>query len=207
MQKLLEGYRRFRSRAWPEQRRLFESLASEGQRPETLVLACIDSRVDPAMIFGARPGEILTVRNVANLVPPYAPDVSYHGTSAALEFGVRVLGVRHILVLGHGLCGGVMALLNGAPENARDFVAPWMSMAEPARAEALRCPTPEARQQCAEQEVVKLSLRNLLTFPWIAEPVAAGSLRLHGAWFAVDSGVLRLLHDDGSFAPAEAGSG
>ena len=203
MQKLLAGYRRFRARGWPEQRRLFESLASEGQRPEALVLSCIDSRVDPAMIFGARPGEVVTVRNVANLVPPYAPDAAYHGTSAALEFGVRVLGVRHIVVLGHGLCGGVMALLNGAPENARDFVAPWMSMAEPARARALACATPEARQECAEQEVVKLSLRNLLTFPWIAEAAAAGTLELHGAWFAVGSGVLRLLQPDGAFEAAD----
>jgi len=199
MERLLSGYRRFRAQGWPEQRRLFESLASEGQRPESLVLACIDSRVDPAMIFGARPGEILTVRNVANLVPPYAPDVAYHGTSAALEFGVRVLGVRNIVVLGHGLCGGVMALLNGAPVNARDFVAPWMSMAEAARSRALSCATAQERQECAEQEVVKVSLHNLMSFPWIAAPVAAGTLRLHGAWFAVDSGVLRVLKEDGSF--------
>ncbi len=195
MEKLLAGYRRFRRQGWPEQQQRFESLAREGQRPETLVLACIDSRVDPAMIFGTRPGEILTVRNVANLVPPYEPDSAYHGTSAALEFGVRVLEVRHIVVLGHGLCGGVMALLNGAPENARDFVGPWMSMAGAARERALAC-APAARQRCAEEEVVKISLANLRTFPWIAERVAAGRLRLHGAWFAVGSGVLTLLEND-----------
>src|SRR5665213_1278838 len=113
METLLAGYRRFRARGWPEQRRLFESLAENGQRPKALVVACVDSRVDPAMIFDAAPGELLTVRNVANLVPPYAPDAAYHGTSAALEFGVRVLEVPRILVLGHGLCGGVQALLEG----------------------------------------------------------------------------------------------
>jgi carbonic anhydrase len=199
MDKLLAGYRRFRS-SWPEQRRIFESLASGGQRPHALVVACVDSRVDPAMIFGAGPGEMLTVRNVANLVPPYAPDVAYHGTSAALEFGVRVLEVRHIVVLGHGLCGGVMALLNGAPENARDFVGPWMSMAEAARTRALRYATAEERQRCAEHEVIKVSLANLLSFPWIAAPVAAGTLKLHGAWFGIDSGALQLLGADGSFA-------
>ena len=115
MQNLLAGYQRFRANGWPEKRREFELLAEHGQSPRAMVVACIDSRVDPAMIFDAAPGEMLTVRNVASLVPPYAPDASYHGTSAALEFGVRVLGVRELIVLGHGLCGGVKALLDGTP--------------------------------------------------------------------------------------------
>jgi carbonic anhydrase len=203
MEKLLEGYRRFRASGWPDQRKLFESLAEHGQRPKALVVACVDSRVDPAMIFDAAPGEMLTVRNVANLVPPYAPDVAYHGTSAALEFGVRVLGVRHIIVLGHGLCGGVRSLLEGAPENARDFVEPWMSMAASARARALRCASAEERQQYCEHEVIRVSLDNLMTFPWIGEPVAAGEVRLHGAWFRIHTGELMLMQPDGSFAPAD----
>src|SRR5579862_7377073 len=107
MKRLIEGYRRFRANKWPEQAAAFESLARNGQSPGELVITCVDSRVDPAMIFNAAPGEMLTVRNVANLVPPYAPDSAYHGTSAALEFGVRVIEVRHLIVLGHGLCGGV----------------------------------------------------------------------------------------------------
>ncbi len=181
---------------------MFEALAADGQHPRALVLACIDSRVDPAMIFDAGPGELLIVRNVANLAPPYAPDAAYHGTSAALEFGVRVLRVPNLVVLGHGQCGGVQALLGGAPEAARDFVAPWMAMAAPARQRALACDTLEARQRCCEHEVVKLSLANLLTFPWIAERVAAGDLALHGAWFAIHSGELTLLRPDGAFAPA-----
>jgi carbonic anhydrase len=202
MEKLLAGYRRFRASSWSEQRRIFESLANDGQRPQALVVGCVDSRVDPGVIFDTAPGEMLTVRNVANLVPPYAPDVAYHGTSAALEFGVRVLAVPHLVVLGHGLCGGVQALLEGAPENARDFVAPWMSMAESARERAMRfAGSPQERAQLAEQEVIKLSLANLLTFPWIAEPVSAGTLTLHGAWFSIRTGVLAVLQADGSFAP------
>src|ERR1035438_9847576 len=123
MQSLLAGYARFRDKGWPDRRKSYESLANQGQKPQALVISCIDSRVDPAVIFDAAPGEILTVRNVANLVPPYAPDAAYHGTSAALEFGVRVLEVRHLIVLGHGSCGGVRTLVEGAPAEALEFVA------------------------------------------------------------------------------------
>ncbi len=202
---LLAGYRRFREKGWPEQRAVFQSLADTGQSPQVLVISCVDSRVDPAVIFDAQPGEMLTVRNVANLVPPYEPDVAYHGTSAALEFGVRVLAVQHLVVLGHELCGGVNALLEGAPANARDFIAPWMSMAESARERALslRDVSPRDRGQCCEQDVIKVSLKNLMTFPWIAAPVAAGKLRLHGAWFSIRSGELLVLRPDGSFTRAE----
>lgn len=154
------------------------------------------------MIFDAGPGEMLIIRNVANLVPPYSPDSSYHGTSAALEFGVQVLNVPDLIVLGHGMCGGVQALLSGAPVNARDFVEPWISIAEPARLETIGAMSIEDRQQRCEHEVIKLSLGNLMTFPWIAERVAAGTLRLHGAWFAIHSGLLMTLQPDGSFAAA-----
>ena len=203
MKKLLAGYQRFRAKGWPEQRPAFESLANKGQSPKALVVACVDSRIDPALIFDAAPGEMLTVRNVANLVPPYAPDAAYHGTSAALEFGVRVLEVQHVIVLGHSLCGGVRALLDGAPEHAHEFVAPWMSIASSARVRALACVSDEERQQCCEHEVIKISLANLITFPWVAERIATGKLQLHGAWFDIRTGVLTILQPDGSFAPPE----
>jgi carbonic anhydrase len=203
MDNLLAGYRRFRATGWPEQRRVFESLARDGQAPRALVVGCVDSRVDPARIFDTAPGEVLTVRNVANLVPPYAPDSTYHGTSAALEFGVRVLEVPEIIVLGHGLCGGVKALLDGDPDNALEFVKPWMSMAEPAREKALKCIGPEAQQLYCEHEVIKISLANLMTFPWVAERVAAGTLSLHGAWFDIRIGTLMQLQPSGVFEPAE----
>jgi carbonic anhydrase len=203
MQELLAGYQRFRANGWPQKRREFESLAENGQSPRALVVACIDSRVDPAMIFDAAPGEMLTVRNVASLVPPYAPDAAYHGTSAALEFGVRVMEVRDVIVLGHGLCGGVRTLLEGTPDTANEFVAPWMSIAQPACARAMRFPPGEGRRLICEHEVIKVSLNNLMTFPWIAERVGTGKLTLHGAWFDIRIGALMILQADGAFAPQE----
>ena len=166
-----------------------------------MVIACSDSRVDPTMIFGVGPGELFVVRNVANLVPQYAPDAAYHGTSAALEFGVNVLEVPDLIVLGHGMCGGIRALLDPslAPP---DFVAPWMSIARAARDRVLACTPVEDAQTACEHEAVKLSLDNLRTFPWIAEREAAGRLRLHGASFDIRFGVLELLGEDGRFAPA-----
>ncbi len=197
MQDLIDGYKRFRATGWPERKAVHEKLAA-GQKPKALVIACVDSRVDPAAIFDAGPGELLVVRNVANLVPPYAPDSAYHGTSAALEFGVRVLEIPNIVILGHGQCGGISALLNGAPDHAQDFVAPWMQIAQKAKNEAVKQPE-ENRQLCCEREVIKLSIDNLMSFPWIAERVAQGTLTLHGAWFAIHSGELTMLQNDGRF--------
>ena len=202
MDGFIDGYRRFRAQEWPERRQRFEALAANGQRPRALVIACIDSRVDPAMIFDAGPGEILTLRNVANLVPPYAPDGRTHGTSAAVEFAVRVLEVPRLIVLGHGMCGGVRVLLDGASPEAGDFVASWMSIAVSARVRALRCEGVAAQQACCEQEVVKVSIANLLGFPWVAERVADGRLVVDGAWFAIHSGALDWLGADGMFSPA-----
>ncbi len=199
MQRLIDGYRRFREETWPQQRARFEELAERGQSPKTLVIACSDSRVDPQMIFSAAPGELFVVRNVANLVPPYMPDAAFHGTSAAVEFGVRVLGVRDLVVMGHALCGGVRALLEGVPPEAGDFVAGWITIAERARAVALRCDDPEARQEACEHEAVRISLRNLMTFPWVAEAVREGRLTLHGAHFGVATGRLMLLGADEEF--------
>ncbi|MEP9378567.1 carbonic anhydrase [Aquabacter sp. CN5-332] len=199
MDKLIEGYRRFRELAWPEHKALFETLAARGQKPETFVVACSDSRVDPQMIFNAGPGELFVVRNVANLVPPYQPDANYHGTSAALEFAVRVLEVKRIVVLGHAQCGGVSALLKGAPPGAQDFVAQWITIAEEARRQTLEADLPPDQQQYfCERCCVQLSLDNLSTFPWIAERVETGDLTLHGAYFGVATGRLELL-EDGEF--------
>jgi len=202
MDALIEGYRRFRAETWPQARARFEELAAQGQRPRTMVIACSDSRVDPQMIFSAGPGELFVLRNVANLVPPYMPDATFHGTSAAVEFAVRVLHVERIVVMGHALCGGVNALLRGAPPEAQDFVAGWMTIAQKARAVALRCDTPEAQQEACEHEAVRISLANQLTFPWVADAVQAGSLTLHGAHFGVATGRLVLVDRDGGVRPA-----
>jgi carbonic anhydrase len=205
MDELIAGYRRFRATQWPERRATFESLAQAGQSPRTMVIACSDSRVDPAMIFGAGPGELFVVRNVANLAPPYAPDSRAHATSAALEFGVRVLEVPHLIVMGHAMCGGIRALLEGAPPEAGDFLPPWMRIAEPARRRTFECRPADPQATC-EREAVKLSLENLMTFPWIAERVADGRLRLHGAIFDIRTGELAFLRDDGAFTAVEPGT-
>ena len=193
MERLIKGYHRFRRDIWPERRRVFEELADDGQQPRVMVISCADSRVDPGMIFDAGPGELFVVRNVAALVPPYAPDGAYHGTSAALEFGVRVLKVRDIVVMGHGLCGGVRALLEGAPPEASDFIAPWIGLAARARERAMAAPEGEERQRLGEWETVRLSLDNMMGFPWIAERVASGDLTLRGTHFDIRSGELTLL--------------
>ncbi|HTI80217.1 MAG TPA: carbonic anhydrase [Acetobacteraceae bacterium] len=199
MDRLLEGYRRFRRGAWPDRRRLFEMLADHGQQPRAMVITCADSRVDPSMIFDTSPGELFVLRNVASLVPPYAPDTAQHGTSAALEFGVRVLGVSDLMVMGHALCGGVRALLEGPPPEASDFIVQWIAMAESAKQRALAYADRSQWQLRCEQETVKLTLETLLTFPWIAERVADGRLRLQGSHFDIRSGELSLLGAAGAF--------
>ena len=198
---LIAGYREFRERRWPHERERYESLARHGQRPRAMVVACSDSRVDPMTVFCAAPGELFIVRNVANLIPPYQPDIAYHGTSAALEFAVRVLRVPLLVVMGHGQCGGVRALLEGAPPEAADFVAPWMRIADRARDRALRCMPAEARQEACERETVRLSIENAMTFPWVREAVEAGRLTLHGCRFDIFTGTLAVMGPDGGFAP------
>jgi carbonic anhydrase len=192
---LIEGYRRFRAAIWPAERARYEALAHWGQSPEAMVIACSDSRVDPQTIFGAVPGELFVVRNVAALVPRYSPDPGHHGTSAALEFGVRVLKIPRLVVLGHGQCGGVKAMAYGPPPQAHDFIASWVEIGKPAVLAA--GDQPEGRLERIEAEVVRLSLANLMTFPWIAEAAAAGRLALQGYWFDVHTGVLASVGEGG----------
>ena len=200
MDRLIAGYRQFRADVWPAERSRYEALSRKGQEPETLVIACSDSRVDPQTVFGAVPGEMFVVRNLAGLVPPYQPDAVYHGTSAALEYGVRVLKVARLVVLGHAQCGGIKAMVEGAPKGAQDFVAPWTEIAK-----SFLGPLPDAADAGDilaryEAAVVRLSLANLRTFPWIEEAVEAGRLELHGFHFGIRSGVLTRLEGD-SFVP------
>ena len=170
-------------------------MAAKGQKPHTLVVACSDSRADPALIFDTAPGQLFVVRNVANLVPPYEPDGHLHGVSAALEFGVKVLNVSRIMVMGHAHCGGVNAMLHGAPADCQDFVAPWVAQGAPVVRRVCEACPPDEVMQVAEEAVVRLSLDNLRTFPWIAEREAAGTLALSGVHFGIADGVLRSLRD------------
>ena len=194
MDKLMEGYRRFRTGAWRVGRDLFLRLAEVGQSPRSMIVACSDSRVDPQLIFDAAPGEMFVVRNVANLVPPYAPNADFHGTSAALEFAVTQLNVRNIVVMGHAGCGGVASLLK-PQEGPSDFVGAWMRIAEPAlaMARASGAETAEELQTACERAAVEICLDNLLTFPWVRERVEAGRLRLIGCHFDIASGELSFL--------------
>ena len=196
MDPLIEGYRKVRADIWPAERARYEALAHWGQSPDTMIIACSDSRVDPQTIFSSVPGEMFVLRNVAALVPPYQPDSGgYHGSSAALEFGVRVLKVSTVVVLGHAQCGGVKAMALGAPPQARDFVASWVEIGRPALAEAGSAPESLAR---IEAGVVRVSLANLMTFPWVADAVAAGRLSLQGFLFDIHTGILSRVLPDGA---------
>ncbi len=196
IQRLIDGFRSFRDTYYTQNRALFDALVAGGQSPKVMLIGCADSRVDPLLITNAEPGDLFIVRNVANLVPPYQPDGHYHGTSAALEFAVRTLGVAHIVVLGHAQCGGVRALLDGPPagEGTDDFVSAWMQIAAEARerARALLL-TDEGRRRACEFETVKLSLANLMTFPWIRDAVGRGRLTLYGWYFDLERGRLQQL--------------
>ena len=197
---LIEGYRQFRQTEWPRERERWAELA-EGQSPKVMVIACSDSRVEPAMIFGARPGEMFVVRNVAALAPPFETTPGRHGVSAALEFAVTQLEVEELVVLGHGLCGGCAAALTGQFDNAGHgaghFIGDWVRLLEPAR-EQVRSMHPTIGDEAflaMELEAVKLSLANLRTFPWIVERERDGHLTLHGAHFSIRQGRLYVLDE------------
>ena len=205
---LIDGYHRFRNKDWARERQRWSELA-EGQSPEVMILSCADSRVDPAHIFDARPGEIFVVRNIAALAPPYETSRGFHGVSAALEFAVTQLEVGEILVMGHGLCGGCAAALTGqfddVPPGEGHFIGDWVRMLSGARDE-VRSHHHELSREAfreMEQEAVKVSLANLRTFPWIREREVAGTLKLHGAHFAISEGRLYILDEaEDTFRPA-----
>jgi carbonic anhydrase len=203
-ERLRDGYRAFLGDRFARERGRYESLA-EGQSPETMVIGCCDSRVSPEVIFDASPGELFVVRNVANLVPPYETGGEYHGTSAALEFAVQALRVRHIVVLGHARCGGIRAFADDtAPLSPGDFIGRWMNLVAPA-AERLGPRQGDLADYVAKLELAAIanSLENLMTFPCIRTLVERGKLHLHGAFFGVATGVL-MVRDPvtGGFAPA-----
>ncbi|HSR55152.1 MAG TPA: carbonic anhydrase [Alphaproteobacteria bacterium] len=210
MDDLIAGYRRFRHGIYPAHGETYRTLAAEGQSPGVMVIGCCDSRVDPAAIFDAGPGALFVLRNVANLVPPYATDGGHHGTSAAIEFAVGGLGVDHILVLGHAACGGIKALIEGArgAENADSHIGRWMTIARPAL-ESLGGGAygrdSERFARSVERAAIGHSLENLKQFPMVRDAMATRGLRLHGAWFDIETGALHLRDDaDGAFHPVQA---
>jgi carbonic anhydrase len=204
--RLSKGYRNFLHGRFADERARYAMLADTGQKPEIMVVGCIDSRVSPEVIFDAAPGELLVVRNVANIVPPYETDTStQHGTSAALEFGVQALRVKHIVVLGHAHCGGISAFADEIePLSPGDFIGRWMSQIAPAAA-SLGPRTRGDREDYLrklEFASVELSLKNLMTFPCIRILVERGKLSLHGAFFGVADGHLLVRNPlTGRFEP------
>lgn len=190
---LIEGFSRFRERHFAKDDTLFRELVEQGQTPKTLVVACCDARVDPALILDCAPGDLFVIRNVANLVPPAENQGHYHGTSAALEFGVRNLGVGNIIVLGHAQCGGIHALLEGGVANDDSFIAEWMGIVDAAREQVerkLAGADNKVRHRACEQQAILVSLNNLMTFSWIRERVEQGTLTLHGWYFDIENGQL-----------------
>lgn len=194
---LLDGYQAFKQGRFETEQERYRHLAETGQRPETLIIACCDSRAAPETIFNASPGEVFVVRNVANMVPPYEPDGHYHSTSAALEFAVQSLKVKHVVVLGHGRCGGIKAALDPADEplSPGDFIGKWMQLLEEAAkaVTANHWMTNTERQTALERISIRYTLANLRTFPCVDILEKKGRLSLHGAWFDIADGDLWIM--------------
>lgn len=198
---LLDGYKAFYYSRLRHERKRYEQLAKDGQKPEVMVISCCDSRAAPEMIFDAIPGQFFVVRNVANIVPPYEPDDAVHGTSAALEYAVQELKVKHILVMGHGRCGGVTAFrqhyegIKSEPLSPGNFIGKWMSLLEPTTKD-LRCEDVDSaasRQTAMEEANIRNALANLMTFPCVRILKEKGKIALHGAWFDIATGELSVM--------------
>ena|SRR5688572_25379912 len=198
--RLIEGLRRYQREHLPQMREYFAKLASEGQKPSTLFIGCSDSRLVPNLLTDTGPGEIFMVRNVGNFVPPFQPDAEYHGTSAAIEFGITILGVTDVVVCGHSDCGAIRALYE-PPNESTPHINKWLELGKPAMVEG--GPTPESLRR-TEQRSIIAQLTRLLTFPMVKERVDAGKLALHGWYFVIETGDVQVLDiEQGKFvAPA-----
>ncbi|MDD2868236.1 carbonic anhydrase [Neomegalonema sp.] len=192
---LVERYRGWKANRFEESRAWFARLVEEGQKPRTMVIGCCDSRVEPSALFGAEPGELFIMRNIANLVPPYAPDAQQHGSSAGIEYAVKSLKVTDIVIMGHSHCGGVAAfhdIQRNEITDTTDFIGRWLDTLAPAfaRVNEREWPDRESRIQELGRQGVVQSLLSLMTFPYVAKAVEEGKLRLHGVWFDISDGGL-----------------
>jgi carbonic anhydrase len=205
MKRLIEGYKQFRAQRWPHERKRYEQTATHGQKPEYLIIACSDSRSDPATIFGGRPGEFFLVRNIAALVPPHDATNGVYGTRAAIAYAVLALKVRNIVVMGHAQCGGIAAAIDPQAAHGVPYVSEWVDLAKPAVAAAHGQPHGHGldKNQATEREAVKLSIKRLLEYPFIAERMKHDHLAVDGTRFNIATGVLELLDQKtGHFHPA-----
>lgn len=198
---LINGYQSFRAGHYVAQKALYENLGTKGQSPKVMLIACADSRVDPTDIFNAYPGEMFVARNVANIVPPLDETGGYHGTSSAIEYAVKVLKVEMIVILGHESCGGIKGCLDGLGE-AQDggYVGQWVSLINGVRDRILARNLPEDQITFEmELEVVRQSMTNLMTFPFVKEAVENGTLKLQGAYFSIIQAKLMMSDEAGAF--------
>jgi carbonic anhydrase len=223
--RLVDGFTQFRTQYYPQHRELYEKLATVGQSPEILVVGCSDARVDPAILTQTEPGDLFVIRNVGAIIPPSQRDHQFHGTSSAVEFAVRALAVKHIVVLGHALCGALGALIEGrdSPLAHYDFLFNWVRIAQPAKTavlEAMGQAPADYRRRTIEQASVLNTVANLMTFDWLVERVRSGNLAVHAWYFdltaaqlwSFDPKIGKFVEVDGSILPpptvsaAQAGS-
>ena len=201
LERLKAGFRKFRKHYFEDNPDLYRDLVEKGQSPVAMVISCCDSRAHPAQVMDTKPGDIFVVRNVANVVPPCENDGKSHGTSAAIEFAVKHLKVKHIIVFGHSQCGGVQSLMEGEHAGQKHgFIDPWMAIVAPAREKVLNeCAGLPFEDQCraCEKAVIEISLGNLKSFPWVMERVDRGTLSLHGWYFDIGAGMLHEYTPDG----------
>lgn len=202
--RLFAGFKRFRHKYFDGDNSVYRKLTESGQTPKTLIIGCSDSRVDPAILSSASPGELFVVRNVANLVPPFEDKDGFHGVSSAIEFAVVNLKVEIVVVLGHQQCGGIRALMTGVPNAGPSFIARWVSIADEARQAVLKAhPGEDSAALCGhcELESIRISIRNLRTFPFIRDAIRERDLNLVGIYFDMDAGRLLELNEDlGTFS-------
>lgn len=201
LKKLVSGYKDFLNKDFPDHQERYHELAVSGQSPKIMVIGCSDSRVNPDLIFNTKPGEMFVIRNVANLVPPFEPDDHYHGTSAGIEFAVTGLNIRHIVIMGHSLCGGVQACCNQVEGNPSGslFIDKWTSILKDCARKVLNENpdlAPEDLRVKVEQAAILASLENLRSFPFVQERITDGSLQIHGAYFDVQSAQLYALDQE-----------
>ena len=205
--RLIAGFKRFRLKYFDGENSVYRKLSESGQTPKTLVIGCSDSRVDPAILTSASPGELFVVRNVANLVPPFEDNDGFHGVSSAIEFAVVNLKVENVVILGHQQCGGIRALVHGVENAPPSFIARWVSIADEAKRLVLKkFPDAESAELCrhCELESIRVSMRNLRTFPFIQDAIRERDLSLVGAYFDMDEGnLLELNEEDGTFSAVD----
>ena len=211
VEELVNGFKNFRKSYFEKRSKVLQQLAEKGQSPQTMVICCSDSRVEPSILFGTGPGDLFVVRNVANLVPPFTSKDNV-SIGSALEYAVKILRVKDIIVLGHAHCGGVAALCKSISDdkegeitdNPTDFIKTWVDIAKPALSKIYFDDKDENIEVNSERAVLLYSYNNLLTYPWLNDAVNENSLEIHAWWLDFKSVMLwKKAQGSDSFMPIE----